>query len=85
MVPAVQNLKGHTLDSIISQAGGKSIYGPGILAILSSIGWSIAGNPATANKLIINPNGDAFVSSDGVSQRAFTAWFMILVLAVCSI
>ena len=82
MVPAVENLKGHTLDNIISQVGGKSVYGPGILAILSSIGWSIVGDQAPANKLIINPNGDAFVSSDALSHRAFGVWCVVLVFVV---
>ncbi|KAI8902543.1 hypothetical protein BC833DRAFT_561589 [Globomyces pollinis-pini] len=49
MIPAVEGLVGQKLDDIIQKAGGSEVYGPGIIAMMQTLGWPTKDTSAVAS------------------------------------
>ncbi len=88
MVPSIQNLTGLTLDAIISQNTNNGtlapmqIYGPGTMAIMSSLGWPTP-STTTIQSIAINPNqnGGASFPASSASPRQNTRMIAIGLMA----
>lgn len=94
MIPAVSTLAGSTylfiisfisnyvrVDQLIARFGGSQVYGPGILAIMTSIGWPSTMNGTVAS-IMINPSQGAVAGSNTVQNAAsvsVASFFALLV------
>jgi hypothetical protein len=60
MIPALS--AGVTLESLMQRSRSTSLFGPGTLAIMQSIGWSINGAPAQSIRVVRNFGASNFVN-----------------------
>ncbi|KAJ3323407.1 hypothetical protein HDV06_001927 [Boothiomyces sp. JEL0866] len=80
MIPVMKPLLGQSLDNIISKANSKGIYGPGILGIMSTIGWPTYDTPQISN-LEIATNFGGYASS-GVSKSILLNLVFVVALSL---
>jgi hypothetical protein len=73
MVPAVNSLKGISLDGMIARSGSGYIYGPMTREIMQTLGWPTKDSP--------NPPGIQIVDySASISRVFYTTWILLGVI-----
>ncbi|KAJ3315038.1 hypothetical protein HDV04_004838 [Boothiomyces sp. JEL0838] len=81
MIPVMRPLLGQALDSIIAKANSKGIYGPGILGVMSTIGYPTTDSPQVGN-LEIATNFGGYASSSLPKSISLN---LLLAVALCLI
>jgi hypothetical protein len=79
MIPAITPLLGQRLDQIMQRLNATSIYGPGTMAMMSSIGWPTRENP---EPIAINIISDYGASRSGAPKYTYSLGMLALIILI---